>query len=194
MCRKAGCITKAVKVGKEWVINGRKQFISNGYDAKLYVIYANTKPGAGDQHGTSSFLVPRGTPGLTIARCNETLGCRSMNNGELALEDVRVPEESLLVENEAFSRLGVYFQPGKVLQAAKCLGVGVRAFEVASDYTQNYVQGGRILIKHQAVALGLAEMAMRIEAVRDLARAGRSRGRRQGSLRRRDYEGGHALR
>jgi alkylation response protein AidB-like acyl-CoA dehydrogenase len=160
--------TKAVNVGKEWVINGRKQFISNGYDAQLYVIYANTKPGTGDQRGTSSFLVPRGTPGLTITRCNETLGCRAMNNGEIVLEDCRVPEDHLLVENEAFKRLGVYFQPGKVLQAAKCLGVGVRAFEVASDYTQNYVQGGRILIKHQAVALRLAEMAMRIEAVRGL--------------------------
>src|SRR5208283_5637174 len=45
--------TRAIKVGKEWVINGRKQFISNGYDAKLFVIYANSKPGAGDQHGTS---------------------------------------------------------------------------------------------------------------------------------------------
>ena len=167
--------TKAVKVGKEWVINGRKQFISNGYDAKLFVIYANTKPGAGDQHGTSSFLVPRGTPGLTIVRCNETLGCRFMNNGELVFEDMRVPEEALLVENEAFARLGVYFRPGKILQAAKCLGVGVRAFEVAADYVQNYVQGGRILIKHQAVALRLADMATRLEAVRGLVeRAGRA--------------------
>jgi alkylation response protein AidB-like acyl-CoA dehydrogenase len=160
--------TKAVKIGKEWVINGRKQFISNGYDARLFVIYANTKPGAGDQRGTSSFLVPRGTPGLTIARCNETLGCRSMNNGELIMEDLRVPEEALLVENEAFARLGIYFRPGKILQAAKCLGVGMRAFELASEYVQNYVQGGRILIKHQAVALRIADMATRLEAVRAL--------------------------
>ncbi len=160
--------TKAVKVGDKWVINGRKQFISNGYDAKLYVIYANTKPGTGDQRGTSSFLVPRGTPGLTIARCNETLGCRSMNNGEIVLEDVSVPEDHLLVQDLAFAKLGLYFQPGKVLQAAKCLGVGTRAFEVASEYVQNYVQGGRVLIKHQAVAIRIADMAMRLEAVRGL--------------------------
>jgi alkylation response protein AidB-like acyl-CoA dehydrogenase len=88
---------------------------------------------------------------------------------------MRVPEEALLVENEAFARLGVYFRPGKILQAAKCLGVGVRAFEVAADYVQNYVQGGRILIKHQAVALRLADMATRLEAVRGLVeRAGRA--------------------
>ncbi len=139
--------TRAVKKNGEWVINGRKQFISNGYDAGLFVVYANTDPSVGMLQGTSSFLVPRGTPGLTIARCNETLGCRFMNNG---------------------GRAGVYFRPGKIIQAAKNLGVGVRAFEVTSDYVQNYVQGGRILIKHQAVALRLAEMATKIEAVRAL--------------------------
>jgi hypothetical protein len=160
--------TKAVKQGKDWVINGRKQFISNGYDAGLYVVYANTNSKVGMLQGTSSFLVPRDTPGLTVARCNETIGCRFMNNGELVFEDMRVPEDHLLVENDALGKAGIYFRPGKIIQAAKNLGVGVRAFELAADYTQNYVQGGRILIKHQAVALRLADMATRIEAVRAL--------------------------
>jgi alkylation response protein AidB-like acyl-CoA dehydrogenase len=157
------------------VINGRKQFISNGYDAGLYVVYANTNPKVGMLQGTSSFLVPRDTPGLAVARCNETLGCRFMNNGELVFEDMRVPADHLLVENDALGQAGVYFRPGKIIQAAKNLGVGVRAFEVTSDYVQNYVQGGRILIKHQAVALRIADMATRIEAVRALlGRAGRA--------------------
>ena len=160
--------TRAVKDGKEWVINGRKQFIANGYDAGLYVVYANTNPKVGMLQGTSSFLVPRDTKGLTVARCNETLGCRFMNNGELVFEDMRVPEDHLLVENDALGKAGIYFRPGKIIQAAKNLGVGVRCFEVASDYVQNYVQGGRILIKHQAVALRIADMATRIEAVRAL--------------------------
>src|SRR5215211_1341496 len=131
--------TRAVKKNGEWVINGRKQFISNGYDAGLFVVYANTNPKVGMLQGTSSFLVPRGTPGLTIARCNDALG-----------------------------KAGIYFRPGKIIQASKNLGVGVRAFEVTADYVQNYVQGGRILIKHQAVALRLADMATRLEAVRAL--------------------------
>jgi alkylation response protein AidB-like acyl-CoA dehydrogenase len=160
--------TRAVKEGREWVINGRKQFISNGYDAGLFVVYANTNPKVGMLQGTSSFLVPRDTPGLTVARCNETLGCRFMNNGELVFEDMRVPEDHLLVENDALGKAGVYFQPGKIIQAAKNLGVGVRAFEAAAEYVQNYVQGGRILIKHQAVALRIADMATRLEAVRAL--------------------------
>ncbi|HVY59620.1 MAG TPA: acyl-CoA dehydrogenase family protein [Xanthobacteraceae bacterium] len=167
--------TRAVKSGDHWVINGRKQFISNGYDASLFVVYANTNPKVGMLQGTSSFLVPRDTPGLTIARCNETLGCRFMNNGELVFEDCRVPEDHLLVEGDALGQAGVYFRPGKIIQAAKNLGVGARAFECTSDYVQNYVQGGRILIKHQAVALRLADMATRIEAVRALlARASRA--------------------
>src|ERR1700734_1337216 len=142
--------TRAVKKNGGWVINGRKQFISNGYDASLFVVYANTNPQLGMMQGTSSFLVPRDTPGLVVARCNETLGCRFMNNGELVFEDMRVPEDHLLVEGDALGKAGVYFRPGKIIQAAKNLGVGVRAFEVTSDYVQNYVQGGRILIKHQA--------------------------------------------
>jgi alkylation response protein AidB-like acyl-CoA dehydrogenase len=160
--------TRAVKKNGNWVINGRKQFISNGYDAGLYVVYANTNPNVGMLQGTSSFLVPRETPGLTVARCNETLGCRFMNNGELVFDDMQVPADHLLVEGDALGKAGVYFRPGKIIQAAKNLGVGMRAFEVTSEYVQNYVQGGRILIKHQAVALRLADMATRIEAVRAL--------------------------
>jgi alkylation response protein AidB-like acyl-CoA dehydrogenase len=167
--------TRAVKKNGCWVINGRKQFISNGYDAGLFVVYANTNTQVGMMQGTSSFLVPRDTPGLIVARCNETLGCRFMNNGELVFEDMEVPADHLLVEGDALGKAGVYFRPGKIIQAAKNLGVGVRAFEVTSDYVQSYVQGGRILIKHQAVALRLADMATRIEAVRALlARAAKA--------------------
>jgi alkylation response protein AidB-like acyl-CoA dehydrogenase len=132
------------------------------------VVYANTNPKVGMLQGTSSFLVPRETPGLTVARCNETLGCRFMNNGEIVFEDMFVPEDHLLVENDALGKAGVYFRPGKIIQASKNLGVGMRAFELAADYAQNYVQGGRILIKHQAVALRIADMATRLEAVRAL--------------------------
>ncbi len=160
--------TKAVKTNGGWVINGRKQFISNGYDAGLYVVYANTNQKVGMLQGTSSFLVPRETKGFSVARCNETLGCRYMNNGEVAFEDMFVPDDHVLAENDALGKAGIYFRPGKIIQAAKNLGVGVRAFEVTADYVQNYVQGGRILIKHQAVALRLADMAIRNEAVRSL--------------------------
>jgi alkylation response protein AidB-like acyl-CoA dehydrogenase len=162
--------TRAVRKNGEWVINGRKQFISNGYDASLFVVYANTNPAVGMLQGTSSFLVPRDTPGLTIARCNETMGGRFMNNGELVFEDCRVPADHLLAESNALGKAGIYFRPGKVIQASKNLGVGMAAYERTCEYVQNYVQGGRILIKHQAVALRLADMATKLAAVRALLR------------------------
>jgi alkylation response protein AidB-like acyl-CoA dehydrogenase len=164
----AGMQTVARQEDGGWVLNGRKHYISNGFDASLYVIYANTDRSKGMLQGTSSFIVPRDTPGLTIAKCNETIGCRFMNNGELVLEDCRVPAENLLVRDTALGGAGRYFRAGKIIQAAKNLGVGVACFERTADFVQTHVQGGRILIKHQAVALRLADMATRLEAVRAL--------------------------
>jgi len=166
----SGMHTRAVRNGDGWLLNGRKQFISNGYDASLYVVYANTDPAAPIQEGTSSFLVPRGRPGFTIGQAHEKIGSRFMNNGELIFEDCLVPEDHLLVENVAIKKAGVYFRPGKILQAAKNLGVGVAAFEDTAAYVQQHVQGGKMLIKHQIVAAALAEMAIGIQTTRAFTR------------------------
>lgn len=160
--------TKAVFEDGFWVLNGRKQFISNGYDAGLYVIYANTNTDVGMLQGTSNFLVPRDTPGLTVARCNETIGCRFMNNGEIILENCRVPEDHLLTRDDALGKAGIYFKPGKIIQAAKNLGVGIGAYNATQEWVHEHIQGGRVLIKHQAVALRVADMAIKIEAVRSM--------------------------
>ena len=162
--------TTAVRQDGPWVITGRKQFISNGYDASLYVVYANTDRSAGMLQGTSSFLVPRDTPGLQVARCNETVGGRFMNNGEIVFEDCRVPEDHLLAHGDALGKAGVYFRPGKIIQAAKNLGIGIAAFDDTAAFVQQRVQGGRILIKHQAVAVRVAAMATKLEAVSTLLR------------------------
>lgn len=162
--------TKAILEDDHWVINGRKQFISNGFDASLYVVYANTDDTAGVQQGTSSFLVPRETPGLEVTRCNETIGGRFMNNGEIVFDNCRVPVDHLLVHNDALGKAGIYFRPGKVLVAAKSLGIGVGAYEETVAFVHERVQGGKVLIKHQAVALRIADMATRLEAVAALLR------------------------
>jgi alkylation response protein AidB-like acyl-CoA dehydrogenase len=162
--------TKAVLEDGDWVINGRKQFISNGFDASLYVVYANTDDSAGVQQGTSSFLVPRETRGLEVTRCNETIGGRFMNNGEITFTDCRIPADHLLVHNDAIGKAGIYFRPGKVLVAAKSLGIGLGAYEETVKFVHERVQGGKVLIKHQAVALRIADMATRLEAVSALLR------------------------
>ena len=162
--------TTAVLEDGYWKINGRKQFISNGYDATLYVVYATTDESAGITQGTSSFLVPRDTPGLEVTRCNETFGGRFMNNGEIVFEDCRVPADHILAHNDALGKAGVYFQPGKILVAAKNLGIGIAAYEDTVLWVHQRIQGGRPLIKHQAVALRIASMATRLEAVSALLR------------------------
>ena len=162
--------TKAVLDGDHWVINGRKQFISNGYDASLYVVYANTDDAVGMSQGTSSFVVPRDTPGLQVTACNETIGGRFMNNGEIVFDDCRVPGDHLLVLNDALGKAAIYFRPGKVLVAAKSLGRGVGAYEETLKFVHERVQGGRPLIKHRAVAVRIADMATRLEAVAALLR------------------------
>ncbi len=162
--------TRAELVGDSWVLNGRKQFISNGYDASLYVVYANTDDSLGMLEGTSSFLVPRDTPGLEVERCNETMGGRFMNNGEISFTDVTIPRDHLLCEGRALGQAGIYFRPGKVLVAAKSLGIGIGAYEQTVRFVHERVQGGRVLIKHQAVASRIADMATRLEAVAALLR------------------------
>ncbi|HJO86897.1 MAG TPA: acyl-CoA dehydrogenase family protein [Rhodospirillales bacterium] len=159
--------TKAVFDNGEWVLNGVKHFITNGYDGNLFIVYANTNSDVGVLEGTSSFVVPRDTPGVSIARCNETIGARLMNNGEIVLEDVRLPEDHLLVKNDGLPKAEiVFYRLGKLLQAAKNIGVGQDAFDTTAAWVQEHVQGGKILIKHQAVAARVADMKIKLEAVR----------------------------
>ena len=120
--------------------------------------------------GTSSFLVPRDTPGLSVTRCNETMGGRFMNNGEIVFDDVRLPADHLLCRDNALGQAGIYFRPGKVLVAAKSLGIGRGVYEQTVRFVHERVQGGRVLIKHQAVASRIADMATRLEAVAALLR------------------------
>jgi alkylation response protein AidB-like acyl-CoA dehydrogenase len=162
--------TRAVLEGETWVINGRKQFISNGYDATLYVVYANSDDSVGMAQGTSSFLVPRDAPGLEVTRCNETMGGRYMNNGEIVFDNVRIPNDHLLVRNDALGKAGIYFRPGKVLVAAKSLGIGIGAYEETIRFVHERVQGGKPIIQHQAVAVRIADMATKLEAVAALLR------------------------
>jgi alkylation response protein AidB-like acyl-CoA dehydrogenase len=105
---------------------------------------------------------------VTRKKKRRPVGGRFMNNGEIVFEDCAVPKDHCIVEDVAMTKAGIYFKPGKIIVAAKNLGVGMAAFERAADYVQNYVQGGRILIKHQAVAVRLADMATKLNAVRAL--------------------------
>ncbi len=160
--------TRAVRAGGGWVINGVKHYVSNGGTASAFIVYANTNPEAGIRDGVSSFLVPRDAPGFSVGQMNEKIGHRLVINAELVLTDCRVPEEYLLVENVALRRAGVYLLQGRVLNAARALGLMQGAFEETARYVQSRFQGGRVIIKHQVVAARVADMATKIETSRSI--------------------------
>ncbi len=160
--------TRAELRDGEWVINGRKQFITNGPDSAAYVVYATTTPGARPSEGTSSFLVPRGAPGFTVGDVHEKMGGRMFNNAELILDDCRVPEDHLIVRDTAAGTSARQFPASKVIIAAQALGLAQAAFEDAVEFAQHRVQGRRPIIGHQAIALRIADMAIRIESTRSL--------------------------
>ena len=93
-----------------------------------------------------------------------------MNNGEIVFDGCLVPEDHLLAHNDALGKAGIYFRPGKIMQAAKNLGIGIAAFEDTVGFVHERVLGGRVLIQHQAVAVRVAEMATELEAVAALLR------------------------
>ncbi len=158
--------TRAVRDGDEWVINGVKHYVSNGGTASAFIVYANTDRTAGVRDGVSSFLVGRDAPGFSIGRVNEKIGHRLVVNAELVFEDCRIPASHLLVENKALGGAGVYLLQGRVLNAARAMGVMQAALDNSARYAQEHFHGGKIIIKHQVVAARLADMATKVETCR----------------------------
>jgi alkylation response protein AidB-like acyl-CoA dehydrogenase len=158
--------TRAVRDGNEWVINGRKCFITNGGIADLYVIFAKTDPDGG-YHGVSAFIVPGDTPGLSGGKKERKMGIRASHTGDVILEDVRVPQENLLgEENMAFFGAMKMLEYSRPAVAAAAVGVARAAYEYALDYAKKRVQFGRPIFKNQSIQFMLAEMKTKIDAAR----------------------------
>lgn len=151
-----------------WVINGVKHYVSNGGVARAFIIFANTNPAAGVRDGVSNFFVPAGTEGFSVGRINEKTGQRYNINAELVLQDVHVPDDHLLVRDVALRKNAAYMLQGRILNAARALGVMQAAYDRTARYVQETFQGGKLIIKHQIVAARVADMAMALETARSL--------------------------
>ncbi|MCA9449068.1 MAG: acyl-CoA dehydrogenase family protein, partial [Candidatus Omnitrophica bacterium] len=128
--------TRAKKDGNEWVLNGTKQFITNGNRAGTYVVTAVTDPEKG-KHGISAFAVERGTPGLSTGKPEEKLGMRSSDTVCVFLEDVRVPKENLLgEEGTGFLTAMNVLERGRVMISALSVGLARGAMEESYRYAQ----------------------------------------------------------
>lgn len=161
-------VTKAKKVGSEYIINGSKCFISNAGIANLFVVFANSRPERGPR-GLSAFIVPGGTPGLSIGKVEDKMSHRASNTAEVILEDVKVPEENLLGK-EGIGFIIAMRTLDKTRAPVGAAGVGVAraALEYAIEYAKTRKQFGKPIALFQNTAFKIAQMAMEINAARHL--------------------------
>jgi alkylation response protein AidB-like acyl-CoA dehydrogenase len=165
--------TRAVKDGNEWVLNGRKIWISNGGIANLALVFAQTDP-ALKHRGIATFLVETDTPGFSTQNIHNKLGLRSSNTAELILEDVRVPAENVLGEVGQGFKIAMYaLDQGRFGVASGCVGIIQGCIDASVKYAQEREAFGRPIAGFQLVQELIAEMVLDAEAARLLVyRAG----------------------
>lgn len=160
--------TRAVADGDHYVLNGAKQFITNGQHAGVALVFAVTDPAAGKK-GISAFLVPTDNPGYKVARLEQKMGQHCSDTAQILLEEARVPASAMLGKpGEGYRIALANLEGGRIGIAAQAVGMAQAAFEAARDYARDRVSMGVPIIEHQAVAFRLADMATRIEAARQL--------------------------
>ena len=160
--------TTAVKKRDKYILNGRKAFITNAPIADIISVLAITDPEAGSK-GFSMFCVPKGTPGLSIGKHENKMGIRSSITSDVILENCEIPEKYLIgSEGMGFRLVMETLDKGRVNSGASALGVARCALDHSVRYAQQRVTMGKPIWKHQMIQAKLADMAMRLEASRQL--------------------------
>ena len=169
----AGCdaksiTTTAVRQGDAFVINGRKQFITNGPIADVFTVIAYTDKSAG-YRGMTAFIVERGTPGFTMGRVHETMGGRGALQGELIFEDCVVSENAVLGrEGLGFIAAMKILDEGRLLLSASSVGLAEYILEQCIDQSKQRVQFGKPIGDNQAIQWMLADMDTEIFAAKNM--------------------------
>ncbi|HUZ02415.1 MAG TPA: acyl-CoA dehydrogenase family protein [Thermomicrobiaceae bacterium] len=165
----AAITTRAVRENDEFVLTGRKIFVTSGGHAGIFIVFAVTDPVARTSRRISAFVVERGTPGLEIPRKERKLGLRASEIVELSLRAVRVPAGNLLGSvGQGFGIAMHLLDGGRVGIGAQSLGIARSAYDRARHYALEREQFGQPIAAFQANAWKLADMATRIEAARML--------------------------
>ena len=159
--------TEGMPDGDDWVLNGRKKFISQAGDASTYTVFAKTDPGQGSR-SLSAFIVERGTPGFDDSQRLELLAPHPI--GEPVFDDCRIPHGNLIGQRGQGLRLALgTLDTFRTTVAAAAIGMGVAAYEAALDYARNRPMFGQQLSDFQATQFKLADMAVSLDAARLLA-------------------------
>ena len=158
--------TRAVLRDGQWIINGSKQFVTNGSRASIAIVFAVTDPDAG-KRGISAFIVPTDTLGFNVGRPESKLGIRASDTCPISLDDCAVPEANLLGAPGEGLRIALSnLEGGRIGIAAQALGIARAAFDAARVYANERIQFGKALKEHQTIANMLADMATRLNAAR----------------------------
>ena len=166
-----GIRTTAIRDGDEYILNGTKQFITNGGEAEIYTVIALTDPSRGSR-GASAFIVEKGTPGFTFGKKEKKMGIRTSATRELVFHNCHVPKENLLGrEGSGFIVTMRTLDSTRPGVGAVAVGLAQGALEAAVAYAQQREQFGHPVSAIQAVQHMLANMAMELEAARALVYA-----------------------
>jgi alkylation response protein AidB-like acyl-CoA dehydrogenase len=165
----AGQKTRAVRDGDSYILNGTKNFITNGPEAGIAIVFAMTAAEKGN-HGISAFIVETSTPGFAVTRIEEKMGINGSHSAQLAFSDLRVPRENLLTkEGEGFKVAMKTLDGGRIGIAAQAIGIARASLEASLKYAQQRQAFGRPIASNQAIQWKLADMAVEIDAARLLA-------------------------
>lgn len=160
--------TTAVRDGDHYVLNGTKQFITSGKNGDVAIVMAVTSKAAGKK-GISAFWVPTDTPGYIVAGIEHKMGQHSSDTAQIVFENCRVPAENLIGEEGQGYKIALSgLEGGRIGIASQSVGMARAAFEAALAYAKERESFGTPIFDHQAVQFRLAEMAMQIEAARQL--------------------------
>jgi butyryl-CoA dehydrogenase len=163
-----GIQTTAVKDGDYYILNGRKQWITNGGEAEIYTVIALTDKSKGAR-GASAFILEKGTPGFSFGKKENKMGIRASATRELIFEDCRIPKENILgKEGMGFIVAMKTLDQSRVGVGAQGVGVAQGAFEESAKFAKQRIQFGQPVISFQAVQHILADMAIHVEAARAL--------------------------
>jgi butyryl-CoA dehydrogenase len=158
--------TTAVPDGDDWVLNGTKNWITNGPVADVCVLFAMNDRAAGHK-GITAFIVPLDAKGVTVGEPDDKLGIRGSKSSQIHLEDARLPRAALLGEvGGGFKVAMSTLDGGRIGIAAQALGICRAAFEDAFDYAQTRKTFGKPIFGHQAIQFKLADMATELDAAR----------------------------
>jgi butyryl-CoA dehydrogenase/short/branched chain acyl-CoA dehydrogenase len=156
--------TKAELRGNEYVLNGRKLWITNAREAGVFVLFATVDPAAGYK-GITAFIIEKVCPGFTVGKKEDKLGIRASSTCELILEDCRVPKENVLGEVGKGYKIAIEtLNEGRIGIGAQMVGLARGAWEYAVKYAQERKQFGQKLADFQGIQFQLAQMATEIEA------------------------------